>query len=140
MRKYEVMFIVKPDLEEAEMKKTAEDLEKITQPSIDIYVKKTGLPEETIKEMMNKSEYITSREAYELGFSTTQTRKNETMQYVESDFMFNLVMQNKALQNELENKNKELKELYEAKQQSSNKELNNTITEDAWTSFFSAKK
>lgn len=131
------------------MKKVSEDLEKITQPSVDIYVKKTGLPEETIKEMMDRTEYITSKEAYELGFSTTQTRKNETMQYIESDFMFNLVMENKTLRNELQKVQQELSELQDEMQKDANNaqqvglkfELkNNTFNEDAWTSFFSAKK
>lgn len=132
------------------MKKASEDLEKITQPSVDIYVKKTGLPEETIKEMMDRAEYITSSEAYELGFSTTQTRKSETMQYVESDFMFNLVMENKKLQNELEKAKQELEKLCGNMQNNSNSEPtglifeanknNNNFNEDAWTSFFNAKK
>ena len=29
MRKYEIMFIVRPDMEEAEIKKTAEDMKKV---------------------------------------------------------------------------------------------------------------
>ena len=29
MNKYEVMFIVRPDMEEAEIKKTAEDMKKV---------------------------------------------------------------------------------------------------------------
>ena len=132
------------------MKKASEDLQKLTQPSVDIYVKKTGLPEQTIKEMMDREEYITSSEAYELGFSTTQTRKNETMQYVEADLMFNLVMKNKALQNKLEKEHKELEKLREEMQGNSNLQRvglqfsanlqNSTVNEDAWTSFFSAKK
>ena len=41
------------------MKKAAEDLEKITQPSVNIYVSKTGQPESKIKEMMNRETWIT---------------------------------------------------------------------------------
>ena len=29
MRKYEIMFIVRPDMEEAEIKKTAEEMKKV---------------------------------------------------------------------------------------------------------------
>ena len=42
------------------MKKVAEDLEKITQPSLNIYVSKTGLSEEKVKEMMDREEWITA--------------------------------------------------------------------------------
>ncbi len=88
------------------MKKTAEDLEKITQPALNIYVLKTNLSEDEIKEKMDKEEWITSKEAYEWGFSTTQERKNEVMQALEADFVYKLVMKNKKLQKEV----KELKE------------------------------
>ena len=41
------------------MKKMAEDLEKITQPSVDIYTSITGLSEKEVKEMMDKETWIT---------------------------------------------------------------------------------
>lgn len=84
------------------MKKVAEDLEKITQPSLNIYTSKTNLSEEEIKEKMDREEWITSQEAYEWGFSTTQERQNEYMQALEADFVYNLVMKNKTLQKEIE--------------------------------------
>lgn len=103
------------------MKKVAEDLEKITQPSLNIYVNKTGLPEEKIKEMMDREEWITSKEAYELGFSTSQVKKNDAMQSLETDFVYNLVMKNKKMQNEIE--------LLQ-------KNNLNIVKKDAWSSFF----
>ena len=103
------------------MKKIAEDLEKITQPSVNIYVNKTGLSEEKVKEMMDREEWITSKEAYELGFSTSQVKKNNAMQSLETDFVYNLVMKNKKMQHEIE--------LF---QQNSFK----TEKKDAWASFF----
>ena len=60
------------------MIKVAEDLEKITRPSLDIYVKKTKLSEAEIKEKMDKEEWITSQEAYEWGFSTSKERGEKT--------------------------------------------------------------
>lgn len=87
------------------MKKMAEDLEKITQPSLNIYVNKTGLSQEKVKEMMDREEWITSQEAFELGFSTTQERKNEAMQALEASFVYNLVMKNKKLQEETKKQN-----------------------------------
>lgn len=125
------------------MKKVAEDLEKITQPSVNIYVTKTGQSEEKIKEMMDREEWITSKEAYELGFSTTQVRK-DNMQSLEADFVFNLVMKNKELENKIEERAKEIAESIVEKSKeykeldNSSKEIN--IKEDAWASFFNIKK
>ena len=114
------------------MRKAAEDLEKQTQPSIDIYCLKTGLSEEKVKEMMNRQSWITSKEAYELGFSTSQTR-NESRQALEAKFIYNLVLQNKELQKEIQEKTKQIAD-YKIKEKQCE------VVEDAWTSFFNAKK
>lgn len=116
------------------MKKVAEDLEKITQPSLNIYVSKTNLSEEEIKEKMDREEWITSQEAYEWGFSTTQTRKDDAMQSLEADFVYNLVMKNKELQKTIEEKkqNLSIKELEDSLKQ-------NQIKEGSWESFFNTK-
>lgn len=151
------------------MKKVAEDLEKITQPSLNIYTSKTNLSEEEIKEKMDREEWITSQEAYEWGFSTTQERQNEYMQVLEADFVYNLVMKNKTLQKEIEEMQLErmqellvqpeqleldikkivqeaIKQTEENILKGNSKEkptglLNNSnqIKEDAWTSFFNIK-
>lgn len=120
------------------MKKVAEDLEKITQPSVNIYVSKTGLPEEEIKEMMDKEEWITSKEAFELGFSTTQVRK-DSMQSLEADFVYKLVMKTKELQKELSEKEKELTE-NKVRETFEGNNKNNTVKRDSWESFFYTKK
>lgn len=123
------------------MKKVAEDLEKITQPSVNIYVSKTGLSEEKVKEMMDREEWITSKEAYELGFSTTQIKKDNTMQSLEADYVFNLVMKNKEMQSKIEEllkedaerlRNQNLNELEKEPEQ-------NQIKGDSWESFFNIK-
>ncbi len=108
------------------MKKVAEDLEKITQPSINIYTKKTKLSEEEIKQKMDEETWITSQEAYEWGFSTTQTRENKANQALEADFIHNLVLQNK----ELQKKNKTLIE----------KVNSIMVKQDSMKSFFNTKK
>lgn len=94
------------------MKKVAEDLEKITQPSINIYTSKTNLSEEEIKEKMNKEEWITSQEAYKWGFSTTQEIADNYNQSLEANLVYNLVMKNKKIQKENEDlQEKENKEI-----------------------------
>lgn len=117
------------------MKKMAEDLEKITQPSINIYTLKTGLSEETVKEMMDKESWITSKEAFELGFSTSQVRK-EAQQALEADFIYKLVMKNKNLQEKLQNKLLEEEKTKELQQELEN----HMVNEDAMASFFNIKK
>lgn len=134
------------------MKKFSEDLEKITQPSVDIYTLKTGLPENKIKEMMDKETWITSKEAYEMGFSTSMIR-NEPKQALEADFVYKLVMSNKEkdaenqrLKLELDEKAKEIaKQIVEQENQEIKEDAKefaeeNQIKEDAWASFFNTKK
>ena len=150
------------------MKKVAEDLEKITQPSLNIYTSKTNLSEEEIKEKMDREEWITSQEAYEWGFSTTQERTNEYMQALEADFVHDLVMKNKALQKENEElqsekmqellvtpeqKELDIKEIVKetikqieedllkgnAKEQPKGLLFQNKVKEDSWESFFNTK-
>ena len=84
------------------MREVAEDLEKITQPSLNIYTNKTKLTEEEIKEKMDREEWITSDEAFEWGFSTAKEKKNNYMQAVDADFVYDLVIKNKELQKQID--------------------------------------
>lgn len=109
------------------LKKAAEDLEKITQPSINIYVSKTGLEETKIKEMMDKETWITSQEALELGFATT-IEKDDAKQSLESHYLHNMVMRLKELE----------------KNRIGSVITNETVAEPqkeigGWTSFFNSK-
>lgn len=79
------------------MKKRAEDLEKITQPSVNIYCSKTGLEESRVKEMMDEETWITSQEALELGFATT-IEKDDANQSLENHYLHNMVMKLKELE------------------------------------------
>ena len=78
------------------MKKYAEDLEKITQPSVNIYVSKTGLSEEKVKEMMDKETWITSAEALKLNFATA-IEKDDANQSLENHYLYKMVMKLKNL-------------------------------------------
>ena len=103
------------------MKKMAEDLEKITQPSVNIYTSKTKLSEEDIKEKMDRETWITSKEAFEWGFATSIER-NEAKQSLECNFVHNLVMKVKELETEIKSQKKD-NEVVEPRK-------------DAWASFF----
>lgn len=57
--------------EASEMRKYADILEKLSNESADIYVKKTGLPLEEVKEMMDKETWLNAEEALRFGFIDT---------------------------------------------------------------------
>ena len=54
--------------EAKELKKTANLLEKISNEIADIYIKKTNLPYDRVKEMMDEETWLNADEALELGF------------------------------------------------------------------------
>ena len=54
--------------EAKELKKTANLLEKISNEIADIYIKKTNLPYDRVKEMMDEETWLNADEAFELGF------------------------------------------------------------------------
>ena len=60
-----------------ELRKTADDLDKMGQVSVDLYCQTTGLDESTIKEMMDKETWLSASDALELGFAT-EIIKNES--------------------------------------------------------------
>lgn len=124
------------------MKKAAEDLEKQTQPSVNIYVSKTGLPEEKIKEMMDRETWITSKEAFELGFATNLEKNDSAKQSLESDYVYNLVLNFKKSEKENELLKTELSQLKDKTDNNllENQINNNDINQDAWASFFNIKK
>lgn len=102
------------------LRKRADDLEKITQPSLDIYVSKTGLSKEKVKEMMDNETWITSKEAFDMGFATNLEKADEAKQSLEANYIHKLVMKIKELQ-------KKPVQI-------------NQVKEDAWASFFNIKK
>ncbi len=123
------------------MKKAAEDLEKQTQPSVNIYVSKTGLSEEKVKEMMDHETWITSKEAFELGFATSLEKNDSAKQSLESNYVFNLVQKVKKLEKSEQSQKEEILKLKNSLgEQKNNSQNNNDINQDAWASFFNIKK
>lgn len=78
------------------LRKTADDLEKITQPSIEIYKSVSTLDESTIKSMMDKEEWILPSEALEYGFATEIVEQSAN-QAINDNYIYNLVVENKEL-------------------------------------------
>lgn len=60
-----------------ELKKQAEDLEKITQASINAYMNIVNITEDELKKMLDNETWIDSNEALEIGFATQVILKNE---------------------------------------------------------------
>lgn len=79
------------------MKKMAEDLEKITQPSIEVYKSVSNLDEVTIKQMMDDETWITSDEALEFGFATSISEEG-AKQSLEGNLVNSLVFKLKELE------------------------------------------
>ncbi len=123
------------------MKKAAEDLEKQTQPSVNIYVSKTGLTEEKVKEMMDHETWITSKEAFELGFATNLEKNDSAKQSLESNYVYNLVQKVKELEKNNQVHEEKITELENkiSEQTIDSQNNNNVINQDAWASFFNKK-
>lgn len=66
----------------SELRKTADDLDKMAQVSIDLYCQTTGLDEQTIKDMMDKETWLSATDAFELGFATKLEIKNDNDELV----------------------------------------------------------
>lgn len=101
------------------LRKEADDLEKITLPSVEIYKANSNLSEDEIKAMMDDETWITAEEALQYGFAT-EVPEEEAQQSLDKRYMSKLVHENKRLQKMSKEKKEDKK--------------------DAWTSFFKGGK
>ena len=62
----------------AELRKAADDNDKINQSSIEAYKKVSNLNEDQIKELMNNATWLTAKECIEYGFATEIANNEET--------------------------------------------------------------
>lgn len=108
-----------------QLRKAAEDLDIITKPSVNIYVNKTGLSEEEVKEMMDNKTWMDYQMAFSKGFATSIQRNDNVHQSVKdiNFYIRNLVKQNAEL-----------------KEQIKNSQIETNVEEDSWESFFNIKK
>ena len=60
----------------ARLRKAAEDLDKITQASVNAYTSRVSISEDEVKALMDNESWITAEEAVQYGFAT-KTEKNE---------------------------------------------------------------
>lgn len=112
-----------------DFRKAADDLDKITQPSIDIYAEVTGLPKEEIKQMMDEEKWITADEALALGFAT-EIIQEEAKQSLREHYLQKQVVENKQLLEKLNTAERALNTLKE--------KYESPLT--GWDAFFNTKK
>ena len=67
-----------------ELRKQADDLEKITQASINAYMQEVNITEEELKQMLDNETWITPQEALEMGFSTAIVNEKEAEEVSQS--------------------------------------------------------
>lgn len=84
------------------LRKAADDIEIVTQPSIEIYKAVSNLSEEEIKEFMDDEKWITADEALAWGFAT-EIVEIKVNQSLHDSMLAKLVMKNKELEKQLKN-------------------------------------
>lgn len=89
-----------------DLRKAAEDLEKITQPSVEIYTSVSNLDADEIKAMMDAETWIDADEALDFGFAT-EISKEAAKQSLKDGILAKTVFKNKQLE-------KKIKELEKA--------------------------
>lgn len=60
-----------------DLRKEADDLEKITQASINVYMSEVNISEEELKQLLDDETWITPQEAFEKGFATTMINEKK---------------------------------------------------------------
>ena len=89
-----------------DLRKAADELEKITQPSVEIYTSVSNLDADEIKAMMDAETWIDADEALGFGFAT-EISEEAAMQSLEDGILAKTVFKNKQLE-------KKIKELEKA--------------------------
>jgi ATP-dependent Clp protease protease subunit len=97
-----------------ELRKQADDIEKVTLPSIEIYKSVSNLSEKEIVKMMNEETWITADEALKWGFAT-EVKEREQQQSIDENYLYKQVMQNKRLTKEIDELKKSLEKKPEEK-------------------------
>lgn len=83
-----------------DFRKQADDLDKITQASVNAYLSEVNIEESELKAMLDNETWITPQEAFEKGFVTSiinEKNTNKASQSVKNS-LFELILSNKRLQ------------------------------------------
>lgn len=130
-----------------ELRKQADDLDKITQASINAYMSEVNIEEEELKNMLDNETWITPQEAFEKGFVTSivnEKNSNKASQSVRKS-LFDLILNQHLLQKEDEEDLEEDEDNNKTNDEESNEDENKDDNENeeepkqsALGSFFNA--
>ena len=78
-----------------ELRKQADDLEKITQASINVYLQDVNISEEELRQLLDNETWLTPQEAFEKGFATTITneKKNESVSQDIRNYLMSMILE-----------------------------------------------
>ena len=96
----------------SELRKQADDLDKITQASINAYLEHINISEEELKELLNKESWLTYNECIEMGFATSVINdvKDDKVSQSVKQSLVNIIRQfnsNMELQNQSKDENED---------------------------------
>lgn len=83
-----------------ELRKEADDLEKITQASINVYMSEVNISEEELKKLLDEETWITPQEAFEKGFASIiiNEKKNENANQDARKYISSLILNNQKIE------------------------------------------
>ncbi len=85
-----------------ELRKTADDLDKIMETSIESYLSKINISREKLIELLDGETYLTAQECYDMGFADELLPISEEIEQSASKSILDLVEENKKLKMELQ--------------------------------------
>ena len=114
-----------------DLRKQADDLDTITQASINVYLQDVNISEEELRQLLDNETWLTPQEAFEKGFATTITneKKNESVSQDIRNYLMSMILERQE-----QEKEKKLEELHQ-KLKEGEKEPNKQIISG---SFFNA--
>lgn len=88
-----------------ELRKTADDLEKIMEGSIESYLSKVNISREELIELLDEETYLTAQECYDMGFADVLMPISDKIEQSATQSIAQLVKQNKEYKQKLEQQN-----------------------------------
>ena len=85
-----------------ELRKTADDLDKIMEGSIESYLSKVNISREKLVELLDAESYLTAEECYEMGFADIVMPISETIEQSATRSILQLVKENKELKMQID--------------------------------------
>lgn len=126
-----------------ELRKQADDLDTITQASINAYMQEVNITEEELKEMLDNETWISPQEAIEKGFITSIVNEKEAEQVsqsVKKSLIKMIINSKKEDDEEDESNSKEIEENNSENEEEEKNEDNEQPKELNLSSFFNAIK